>query len=100
LRATLTGQNHAPAVNRPWAYTVSARDGRGQPLSGTVDIEFVFNGQVVGRDSPPTHKITNGRWHDLLEFPPPSVGVPLLLRAVVHTSVGSHTLDWPVTVHR
>jgi hypothetical protein len=100
LHATLTGQNHAPIVNRPWPYTVSATDSRGHPLSGTVDIEFVFNGTVVGHDTPPSHAITNGRWHDLLEFPARSTGIPLQVQAVVHTKLGSTTLDWAVKVRR
>jgi hypothetical protein len=100
LHATLTGQNHAPIVSRSWSYSVSARDGKGQPLSGTVEIEFVFNGSVVGKDTPPTHPITNGHWHDVLQFPPPSIGIPLMVQAVVHTKVGSTTLDWAVKVQR
>ena len=70
----------------------------GQPLSGTVDIEFVFGGQVVGRDTPPTHTVVNGGWHDTLKFPATAVGMPLTFRAVVHTRLASVTLDWPVTV--
>jgi hypothetical protein len=100
LHATLSAQDHTPVVNKPWPYTVTATDGRGQPLSGTVDIEFVFGGQIVGRDTPPTRPITNGRWHDNLKFPPPSLGIPLIFRAVVHTQVGSMTLDWPVKAKR
>ncbi len=67
-------------------------------MSGTVELEFVFSGQVVGRDTPPSHPITDGRWHDVLKFPAPAVGVALIVRAVVHTRVGSATLDWSVKV--
>jgi hypothetical protein len=79
---------------------VTAADGKGQPLSGTVEVEFTLGGQIVGRDTPPTHPITNGRWHDNLKFPAQAVGIPLVFRVVVHTVVGSMTLDWPVKVQR
>jgi hypothetical protein len=100
VRGTLHGANHTPKVNQPWAYIVTVTDASGRPLSGTVDIEFTFGGQVVGHDSPPTHPVTNGRWHDTLAFPADSVGYPLTFQAVVHTSMGSITLDWPVTVQQ
>ena len=67
---------------------------------GTVDIQFAFGGQVVGRDTPPTHPVVNGRWHDTLKFPAAAVGMPLTFQAVVHTRLGSITLDWPVTVRQ
>jgi len=87
-------------VNRPWTYTVTVRDSAGHPLSGTVDIEFTFNGAVVGHDTPPTHPVRDGRWRGTLEFPAAAVGEPIDLQAVVHTAMGSVTLDWPVTVTR
>jgi hypothetical protein len=98
VHGTLRGANHDPVVKRNWTYSVTATDASGHPLSGTVDIQFVYGGQVVGRDTPPTHPLKNGRWHDNLEFPPASVGVPLTFQAVVHTSVGSITLNWPIEV--
>jgi hypothetical protein len=100
MRAALTAQNHAPVVGRPWPYSVSATDARGTPLSGTVDIEFVFGGAVVGHDTPPSHPITNGHWGDVLKFPAQAVGLPLIVRVVVHTRLGSATLDWSVKVRR
>ena len=98
VRGALIGQNHAPRVGKLWPYSVHVTDAAGHPLNGTVDIEFVFGGQVVGRDTPPTHPVRDGRWHDKLTFPAPAVGQPLTFRAVVHTSLGTITLDWPVKV--
>jgi hypothetical protein len=96
MHATLVGENHDPTVNKPWPYSVTVTDAKGRPLSGTVDIEFTFNGVVVGHDTPPTHPVRNGRWHDNLVFPARAIGEPIDLQAVVHTSLGSRTLDWPV----
>jgi hypothetical protein len=100
VRGTLHGANHAPKAGKPWPYSVTVADAAGHPLSGTVDIQFAFGGQVVGRDRPPTHPFKNGRWHDNLQFPAQAVGFPLTFQAVVHTRLGSITLDWPVRVQR
>ena len=100
VHGALRADNHAPRVKRLWAYSVRVTDAAGRPLSGRVAIEFVFGGQVVGRDTPPIHPVKNGRWQDKLTFPPAAVGQPLIFRAVVHTRLGSITLDWPITVRR
>ena len=100
VRAKLRGANHTPTANRYWSYSVRVTDASGHPLSGTVEIEFVFGGQVVGRDTPPTHPIKHGRWQDKLKFPPTAVGEPLTFRAVVHAQPGTVTLDWPITVRQ
>jgi hypothetical protein len=98
VRGRLTADDHAPVVNKAWRYSVTVTDASGHALSGTVDIEFVYGGVVVGHDRPPTHPVTNGRWHDTLEFPADAVGQPLIFRAAVHTRLGSITLDWSITV--
>jgi hypothetical protein len=100
VRGALRGENHAPKVKQSWRYSVVVSDAAGHPLSGTVDIEFAFAGQVVGRDTPPTHPVVDGHWDDTIEFPADAIGMPLSLQAVVHTRLGSITLDWPVTVSR
>jgi hypothetical protein len=98
VRGSLRAKGHSPRAGRPWSYAVHVTDAAGHPLAGTVDIEFLFEGQVVGRDTPPTHAVRNGLWQDKLTFPTPAIGEPLTFRAVVHTRLGSITLDWPVRV--
>lgn len=100
VRGALRADDHSPTVGRAWHYVVTVTDSAGRPLSGTVDIAFVFGGQVVGRDTPPTHRFESGRWEDTLTFPAAAVGSPLAVRAVVHTRLGSIVLDWPITVQR
>ncbi|MBV8928457.1 MAG: hypothetical protein JO152_04960 [Mycobacteriaceae bacterium] len=100
VRATLHGENHSPKVNKLWHYSVLATNASRQPLTGTVESEFVFSGQVVGRESPPTHRLTDGRLDDKITFPAQSVGIPLTFQVVVDTGHGSVTLDWPVKVTR
>jgi predicted extracellular nuclease len=98
VRGVLHGENHTPTVNKLWHYSVKVTDASGHPLSGTVDVEFAFDGQVVGHDTPPTHPIKAGHWDGTLTYPAQSIGQPISLQAVVHTSAGSITLDWPIKV--
>jgi hypothetical protein len=96
MTATLTADNHTPAINQYWHYSVEATDSGGHALSGTVDTQFVYNGQVVGHEAPPTHPLTDGRLDDKVTYPAPALAVQLTFEVVVHTSLGSVTLDWPV----
>ncbi len=100
VHATLHGADHNPTVGKNWPYSVRVSDASGHPLSGTVKIQFVFGGTVVGTDRPAVHPVKNGLWHDNLMYPKAAVGYPLMLQAVVRTSAGSVTLNWPVTVRQ
>jgi hypothetical protein len=100
IQATLVGENHHPIANKGWTYTVTAHDANGNPLPGMLDIEFTFNGTVVGHDIPPTEHLRNGSWHEILTFPPAAVGQPIALQVVLHTPIGTKTLVWPVVVRK
>lgn len=79
---------------------MTATDSHGHPLSGTETTEYAYNGEVVGHESPTNVHFKDGSYSDTIEFPATAVGYPLTLLAVVHTSRGSITLGWPVTVQR
>ena len=96
MLATLHADNHNPTANQLWHYSVEATDGSGHPLSGSVLTQFLFSGQVVGKESPPTHPLTNGRLDDAVTFPTESIAYQLTFEVVVTTPKGSVTLDWPV----
>lgn len=96
MRAWLHAGSHRPKAGKLFNYLVLAADSSGHALSGTVDTEFAFNGQVVGHETPPTHALRNGRLSDDVTFPARSIGIPLSLRVVVHTHLGTVTLDWSV----
>lgn len=100
VHASLHGANHAPTVGKHWVYTVHVTDAGGKPLSGTVDTEFAFAGTVVGHEAPPVHRLKNGVLHDTITFPASSVGHPITLITVIHTTTGSVALGWPVTATR
>ena len=54
MTATLHGENSTPTINQNWTYAVEATTAGGHPLTGTVLTEFTYNGQVVGKEAPPT----------------------------------------------
>ncbi len=96
----MVGENHHPKVNQPWQYTVTVRDSAGHELSGTETTEYTFGGVVVGTEHPTNVAFSNGVYHDVIEFPAAAVGHPLAVQVVVHTSLGSKTVDWPIQVTR
>jgi hypothetical protein len=100
VHATVVGESHEPTVNQPWRYTVAVTNAQGRRLSGTETTQYTFNGAVVGTEKPENVKFTGGVYRDTVEFPATSVGFPLTVQAVVHTSGGSATATWPVKVRR
>jgi hypothetical protein len=100
VRGSLRAPNHAPVAGKGWPYTVRVTDPAGKPMPGTVEIEFLFAGKVVGHDTPPTHPLKHGSWRSILTFSKQAIGQPLTFRATVRTSRGSIVLDWPVEVRR
>lgn len=98
--ARLIGENHEPIVNRPWRYRVTVTDARGRKLSGTETTQYTYGGTVVGVEKPENVSFTGGVYRDTIEFPAEAVGYPLAVQTVVHTSLGSVTLDWPIKVRR
>jgi hypothetical protein len=101
VRAVLHAASHKPIAGKLWAYSVHVTDAAGHPLSGTVDTDFVVSGLgVVGKETPPVHRLHNGVLNDTVTFPAQAVGEPLTLVTVVHTRAGSVALGWPVSVSK
>lgn|SRR5437764_10337098 len=101
VRATLHGANHTPVAGKNWTYTLHVTDAGGKPLAGSVDTDFVVAGLgVVGKESPPVHKLKNGTLSDTLQFPADAVGHPITLVTVVHTSAGAVAVGWSVNVSK
>jgi hypothetical protein len=100
MRAWLHADSHAPKAGKLFNYSVLAADSSDHALSGTVTTQFVFSGQVVGHESPPTHPLKNGRLNDNVTFPARAIGIPLSLQVVVHTRLGTITLNWSVRVKK
>ncbi|TMK38900.1 MAG: hypothetical protein E6G56_13125 [Actinobacteria bacterium] len=86
-----------PKVGVKWPITIYARTRGGRPLRGKVTYQFLFGGAIVARRG--HHRFT-GSFHDRLDWPSRSVGLPLTFRAVVSTPLGQRNLDYPVVVQR
>ena len=100
VRGWLHAPNHAPTAGQKWHYQVLAADLSGHPLGGTVNTQFVFSGTVVVKETPPTHPLKQGLMKDAVTFPARAEGIPLTFQIVIHTNLGSVTLNWPVKVHK
>jgi hypothetical protein len=101
VRATLRGANHTPVVGKLWPYTVHVTNATGAPLDGTVETDFVVPPLgVVGKESPPVHKLKNGALHDNITYPASAIGHPIIMVTVVRTRAGSVALAWPVSVSK
>jgi hypothetical protein len=101
VRVTLHGANHNPVAGKPWSYSVRVTDAAGHPLAGTVETEFVVPAiGVAGKETPPIHRLKNGVLNDQITFPADSVGQPITMVTVVHTSAGSVAVGWPVDVRK
>jgi hypothetical protein len=87
-------------IGRNWVYTITVTDANGRPLDGYVVSQFAFAGQVVGRETPPTHRLKHGRLRDVIQFPARTLGIPVTFEPVIHTHLGSVTLSWPVKARR
>lgn len=100
MRAELHGENHTPKIGVGWAYAVEATNAQGQPLTGTVAAQFLYNGTVVGHQSPPSFALKNGKMsYSRDTFPPASKGIQLTFQVVVKTPLGTVKLNWPVKSH-
>ena len=98
--ALLTGENHDPTAKKVWKYTVHVYSPSGAPLAGTINTEFALDGEVVGHETPPTHKLVHGYVHDTITFPKEAVGHPIDLQVIVHSGGHSFTLDWAIDVKK
>jgi hypothetical protein len=100
MRAELHGVNHTPKIGVGWAYAVEATNAQGQPLTGTVAAQFLYNGSVVGHQSPPSFPLKNGKMsYGKDTFPAESKGIALTFQVVVTTPLGTVKLNWPVKSH-
>jgi hypothetical protein len=96
MKVEFEGQNHSPKIRHKWEYFVEATSSTGRPLAGKVLTEFLFSGQVEGKESPPYHDLAGGKLANKITFPPESLHIPLTVQVVVTTKYGSLTLDWSV----
>jgi hypothetical protein len=96
--AHLHAAGHHPKVNRNWPVTVTVRTPSGRRVSGRMDYQFLFRGEVVAHQ--PGVRFRHGRAHDELVFPGRAIGIPITVRFVIRTSHGTARLRYGVRVRR
>lgn len=97
---TVVGENHAPIAGQKWNYRVTVTGPEGVKPDGTETTHYTAGGAVVGTEKPVNVPFKHGTYRDTIEFPAAAAGYPLMIEAVVKTSIGSATAGWSVTVKK
>jgi len=97
----LYAPTHHPAASTRWPIRITARDGEGHRVRGTVRYAFLYHGEVVLRQNPKGDRHFAGDFRDRrLMWSKRTIGLRLTFRAIVDTKLGQANLDYMVTVHR
>jgi len=100
--AKLTAPGHNPKARKRWPVKIVVKTAGGKPISGTVQYNFLFGGQVVQVRSCLDHGNTpcrfRGTYKDVLHFPARSIGYDLTLRFIVKTRFGTKNIDYAIKV--
>ena len=80
LSYSLRAPTHTPTVGEGWRLSLTAAKS-GTPLAGSVKIDILHNGSVVGHVT--TGKLKNGRFAHDFDWPEQSVGHPLTVKTTV-----------------
>lgn len=100
LAVTMHAGTHHPKAGKKWPITITARNGS-KRVCGSVRYAFLFRGRVVGRRNPGVGRRFCGHFKDpAIIWPKRAIGIPLMFRAVVDTSLGQRSLDYSVKVRR
>jgi hypothetical protein len=97
----LYAPTHHPVASTRWPIRITARDGEGHRVRGTVRYAFLYHGEVVLRQNPKGDRHFAGDFRDRrLMWSKRTIGLRLTFRAIVDTKLGQANLDYMVTVHR
>jgi hypothetical protein len=101
LVAHLYAPTHHPAAGTRWPIRITARDGDGHRVRGTVRYAYLYQGEVVLRQYPKRGRHFAGDFRDHhLMWSKRTIGLKLTFRAIVDTKLGQANLDYVVWVHR
>jgi hypothetical protein len=100
LKVVFTTASHTPTVNKPWRWSVTAKNG-GKAVAGTVTaqvVDPVGGVHAVQFGGSKTKYVTNvkfkGRFSDFVLFPPISRGVRVTFRVTVKTALGKRVVNY------
>jgi hypothetical protein len=98
FNVTVRTPGHHPKADRKWPVTVTARTPDGRALKATLRYVFLYKGRIVSRQS--NYHFT-GRYTDrTFVWPSRSIGIPLTLRCLITTTLGTRSVDYAVRVRR
>ena len=80
LSYQVAAPTHTPTVGKRWRLTLSVKRS-GAPLGGTVKVDILHQGTVVGHVA--TGRLKGGRFAHDFDWPDRSVGIPLTVKATV-----------------
>jgi hypothetical protein len=87
---------HTPKIGNEKITVYATKNGK--KLSGNVSYHFLFQGQVVSRQSGGNFK--NGVYHDTLKWPAEAVGSKLTLQIVIKTNYGTDYINYWIDVKK
>ena len=98
--AVFSAPTHHPVVNKNWPITVTVSNPAGKPIAATLQMNVLFQGAQVGQiDNGKIYHFV-GRHHELITWPPASIGQPLTLQSVVTVNGAAKKLLWTISVVR
>ena len=92
---SFSAPTHEPVVGRAWTMKATATD-RGKPASGSVKVNAMFNGEVVG--SIDKGRISNGRYRHTIKWPAKAVGHELTVQISLEVDHQFQTFLYKVQV--
>ena len=102
VRVTISSPTHAPKVNVPWPVRITATDGSGKPVTGTLTMRVLFGGQPVGKIDKGAVYHFVGTWQERpgneITWPPASRGQPLTFQVVVKARGLTIRKNWAIRV--
>lgn len=95
---------HTPKANANWPVKIHVADAAGKPVSGTLRMQVLFAGAVVGQiDNGRVYEF-HGTWQEKpgneIVWPPDSVGHPLTFQAVVTVGGKTRKANWAIRVRK
>ena len=100
-RKVLDTDTHKRQYDAVWPITVTARR-NGKPIAGRIYYQFLSFGRIVACRTvkTPARPRFSGTFHDTIQWPRKSVGLPLTFRVVLRTKYGLKNINYAVTVQK
>ena len=100
FKAFISAPGHHPVMKKNWPITVTVSNLSGKPIAATLQMNVLLGTVRVGQiDNGKIYHFV-GRHHELITWPPASIGQPLTLQSVVTVNGAAKKLLWTISVVR